>query len=74
MDLMASLWNSDWSSELVVNVVKSEDELALIKEHGIVIHRLKRIISSLAKDKFVIGRASGADIVDLVLMRSRGED
>ena len=68
--LMATLWNGEWSSELVVNVVKSDDEVKLIAGHGIKIFRLKEIISSLAKDSFVIGSASGADFVDLIHMGS----
>ncbi len=66
--LMARLWNGKWSSELVVNIVKSEEELKLIADRGIRIHRLSDILSSLAKDPFVIGSASGADIVDLIHM------
>jgi hypothetical protein len=68
--LMVTLWSGEWSSELVVNVVKSEDEVKLIAGHGIKIFRLKEIISSLAKDSFVIGSASGADFVDLIHMGS----
>lgn len=68
--LMAKLWNGDWSSELVVNVVKSEDEVKLIASHGIKILRLNEIVSSLARDRFDIGSASGADIVDLIHMGS----
>jgi hypothetical protein len=66
--LMAKLWNGEWSSELVVNVVKSEQELKLIAGHGIKIHSLSDIVSSLAKDRFVIGSAAGGDIVDLIHM------
>lgn len=68
--LMAKLWDGEWSSELVVNVVKSEEELKLIAGHGIKILRLSEIISALAKDSFVIGSASGADIIDLIHMGS----
>lgn len=68
--LMAKLWNGKWSSELVVNVVKSEQELKLIASHGVKIHSLSEIVSSLAKDRFVIGSASGGDIVDLIHMSS----
>lgn len=71
--LMGSLWNGDWSSELVVNVVKSEEELKLIAGHGIKILRLNDIVSSLAKDSFVVGSASGADIVDLIHMGSHAQ-
>lgn len=70
--LMAKLWNGNWTSELVVNVVKSDEELKLIAERGIKIHRLGDIVSVLAKEHFVIGSASGADIIDLIHM-SRGK-
>lgn len=68
--LMATLWKGDWSSELVVNVVKSEGEVKLIAGHGIKILRLNEIVSSLARERFVIGSACGADIVDLIHMGS----
>jgi hypothetical protein len=69
--LMTKLWSSEWSSELVVNVVKSEDELQLIANQGIKIHRLSNIVAALAKENFVISSASGADIVDLIHMGSQ---
>lgn len=68
--LMAKLWKGAWSSELVVNVVRSEDEVDLIESHGIRIHRLADIVSDLASDSFVIKSASGADFVDLIHMGS----
>jgi len=70
--LMANLWSGEWSSELVVNVVKSEEELKLIAGQGVKIHRLSDIVSSLAEENFVIGSASGADIVDLIHMSRSG--
>lgn len=70
--LMAALWNGRWSSELVVNVVKSEDELKLIASHGITILRLPDIVSSLANDSFPVGSACGADIIDLIHMGAQG--
>lgn len=66
--LMASLWNGDWLSELVVNIVKSEEELKLIASHGITILRLADIVSRLADDSFPVGSACGADIIDLIHM------
>ena len=68
--LMAKLWNGKWSSELVVNVVKSDQELKLIASHGVKIHNLNEIVSSFTEDRFVIGSASGGDIVDLIHMGS----
>ena len=72
-ELMGKLWSGEWSSELVVNVVKSEDELKLIASHGIRIFRLNDIVSALAKDSFVVGSASGADIVDLIHMGTHAQ-
>jgi len=66
--LMQALWRGSWSSELVVNVVKSEDEVELIRGHGIMVHRLPDIIASLGKGEFPVPSASGADFVDLIQM------
>ena len=71
--LMSALWNGEWSSELVVNVVKSEEELKLIAGHGIKILRLCEIVSSLASDSFPVSSACGADIIDLIQMGARVE-
>jgi len=64
--LMQSLWNTNWSSELVINSIKSEEEVALIKGHGINILRLKDIISSFAHEPFTVPSASSADFIDLI--------
>lgn len=68
--LMAKLWDGHWSSELVVNVVKSDEELELIASEKIKVHRLSDIVSSLSQSNtsFLIGSAGGADIVDLIHM------
>jgi len=66
-ELMSRLWAGEWSSELVVNVVKSEAELDLIAGHGIKVLRLKDILTSLTEDSSVVRRAGGADFVDLIL-------
>jgi hypothetical protein len=68
--LMHTLWNGDWSSELVVNVVKSDEELKLIAGHGIKILRLNAIVESLASNKIVVACAGGGDIIDLIQMGS----
>ncbi len=69
--LMSRLWPGQWRSELVVNVVKSEQELMLITQQGIQIHRLSDIVQALAHDSFAVASAAGADVVDLILMGSR---
>lgn len=66
--LMARLWPGDWSSELVVNVVRFEEELEVIASHGVRILRLHDIIESLAAEQFPVRSAGGADLVDLVQM------
>lgn len=66
--LMKKLCPQKWSSELVINVVKSQEEVELIKTHGIKILRLSDIVRDLGEEKFIIESASGADFVDLIKM------
>ena len=71
MSLMKSLWDGKWSKELVLGVVKSEEEVKLIEGRGVTVLRLKEIISSLAnakKDDFVVESATGGALVDLIGM------
>ena len=64
--LMKRLWNGTWSSELVINNVKSEEEVALIAQHGIKIIRRQSLLATLAHpDGYT---ASGTDFVDLIHM------
>ena len=67
--VMQSLWAGPWSSELVINNVKSEQEVARIASHGVQILRLRDIVDDLS----VRGAytAAGADFVDLVQMGRR---
>lgn len=64
--LMKKLWNTKWSSELVLNNVKSQDEVSLIQGHGIKILWLKDIIAALSRNMFLVSSAGGADFVDLI--------
>lgn len=64
--VLETLWNGEWSSELVINNVKSEQEVELIAEHGITIHRLPEIIQELQGNDFPIKSAAGADFIDLL--------
>lgn len=66
--LMRTLWNGEWSRELVLNIVKSEAEVDLIRQHGVSVIWLSDIIGSLEKDEFPVQSASGADFVDLLHM------
>lgn len=66
--LMETLWSGEWSSELVINNVKSEQEVELIAEHGITIHRLPEIVRELQTNEFPIKSAAGSDFIDLLQM------
>lgn len=66
--LMATLWTGEWSAELVINNVKSEQEVDLIAEHGITVHRLPDIVRELQSNEFPIKSAAGADFIDLLQM------
>lgn len=66
--LMQSLWSGDWSCELVLNIVKSQQEVELIRGHGIKVTQLKDIVVSLAKDRGLVNSAAGADFIDLIHM------
>jgi hypothetical protein len=66
--LRNKLYPSDWSFELVVHEIKHPEELVLLQEAGIRIHHLKDIVNELANTKMTIESASGASLVDLVLL------
>ena len=57
-----------WTNELVVGTVKHEDELDLLKQAGVTIHRLKDILSEMAEKSTVVKAAAGADLFDLMLL------
>lgn len=67
--LMQTLCDGHWTSELVINKVKSEREVGLISEHGISIHRLSDIVRELNDSSaFPIKSAAGSDFIDLLQM------
>jgi hypothetical protein len=43
LELLHNLCPGDWTKELVVGRVKYEEELSLVKEAGVTVHRLKDI-------------------------------
>ena len=65
---METLWAGEWSSELVVNKVKSAAEVDLIRGHGIIIHLLPDIVSEIQSNGLPIKRAAGSDFIDLLQM------
>jgi hypothetical protein len=64
--LRARLVQGAWSRELVVNVVKYEQELSLLRERGINIIRLQDIVSELQAGGMLLTGAAGAHLMDLV--------
>lgn len=74
VNLLQSLYSGQWTSELVINNVKSNEEVDLIKNQGINVIRLTNIISELKSNKFIIQSASGGDIIDLVELGSKIKD
>jgi hypothetical protein len=69
---MQTLCDGHWTSELVINNVKSEQEVGLISEHGITIHRLSGIVRELNDSStFPIKSAAGSDFIDLLQMGTK---
>ncbi len=65
-----SLAQALWSYELVVHQVKYPEELCVIENHGVKIHRLSEIIKDLktASKKHIVAGAGGTDFVDLLYL------
>jgi len=68
--LRQKLYPGKWSYELVVHKILHQEELDLFREAGIKILHLKDIVLELGNNKTVIECASGASLVDLVLLDS----
>lgn len=66
VDLRNSLCQGHWSKELVVGRVKYEEELALLIEAGVRIHRLKDVLLQMHDKGRPLKAASGADLLDLM--------
>jgi hypothetical protein len=69
VELRNRLCSGEWTKELVVGTVRHEEELALLKEAGVTIHRLKDILSEMAEKPGAVKAAAGADLYDLMLLR-----
>jgi hypothetical protein len=68
--LFDQLFPSQWTSELVLNNVRSEREIGFIQDAGIIIHRLTDLISEMDSPDNIIRSAAGADFYDLVSLGS----
>lgn len=61
------LCHGEWTRELVVNVVKYDEELVAIQKSGVKVHTLPSVIQFLLKPKPRDFTASGTDLVGLLL-------
>jgi len=68
IELRQNLCPGSWRKELVVGIVKHEEEIDLLREAGVTILRLKNIISEMVEKQTLVKSASGADLVDLMLI------
>jgi hypothetical protein len=66
--LRNTLFHGDWKYELVIHNVKFPEELKLIEKHGIKIHRLDDIVTSLSGGQTMIQSAAGSDLLELVML------
>lgn len=66
--LKRKLGGQRWTKELVVHRVKYEEELALIVEAGVVVHRLEEVVKELQDGGLVLQGAAGAHLIELVGM------
>ena len=66
--LRESLYQDNWSFELVVHKLRHPEELDLINKESIEVHKLSEIGDDLSRSNFIIKSAAGADLVDLVML------
>ena len=69
VELKNSLCPGSWTKELVVGTIKHEEELDLLRQAGVTIHRLKDVLSEMIEKHTVVKAAAGADLLDLMLLR-----
>ena len=69
VELRNRLCAGSWTKELVVGKVKHEEELDLLKQTGVTIHRLKNILVEMVEKPTPVKEAAGADLYDLMLLR-----
>lgn len=72
--LLMSFGEEPWSKELVLHNVKSQDEVELIKGHGIKTTQLADIVKELRTMKTSIKSAAGADLLELMHLASSGDE
>ena len=71
--LLKSLADGEWTKEFVIHKVKSQEEIDLIRGHGVKIIQLADIVKELRSGKTPIKAASGADLLELMHLASSSE-
>lgn len=69
VEMKEALCPGSWTKELAVGMVKHEEELDLLRQAGVTIHRLKDILTEMNERGSVVKAAAGADLFDLMLLR-----
>jgi Holliday junction resolvase-like predicted endonuclease len=64
--LRLSLYEGDWSRELVVHRVKHQREIELLRAAGLTVHSLTDVLSAMGAKDRVVESASGGYLLDLV--------
>ena len=67
--LRARLCPGDWTKELVIGKVKHEEEVPMLQEAGVTVHRLKDILEEMVGRQHLVRAAAGADLYDLMQLR-----
>lgn len=66
--LRNTLFPGEWKYELVIHRVKFPEEIKLLEKHGIKIHKLDEIVSTLSGNQTVIQSAAGSDLLELIML------
>ncbi len=64
LKLMQQLFPGDWTRELVVHIVKHEEEMREIQRQGVNVHRLRNIVRQMLKEPALMQGAVSGDVFD----------
>ena len=69
MALKQRLCPGDWTKELVIGDIKHEDEITMLENAGIIVHRLADILVKMETppEQAVVKTAAGADLFNLMM-------
>lgn len=68
LKLMQQLFPGEWTRELVVHIVKHEEEIREIQRQGVNVHRLRNIVRQMLKEPPLVQGAVSGDVFDLVTL------